>query len=76
MAVCMCVDPFIQSRFASSQTYAHHYSGLEGLEGIAALPLLRELHASHNRIRDVGPLCLHEHLEVSSRDHWAILRCV
>lgn len=39
-------------------------SGLGGVEGIAALPLLRELHASHNRIRDVGSLCLHEHLEV------------
>lgn len=41
-----------------------HTSGLEGLEGIAALPHLRELHASHNAIRDVTPLCLHGHLEV------------
>ncbi len=31
---------------------------------MAAFPLLRELHASHNHIRDLGPLCLHEHLEV------------
>jgi hypothetical protein len=41
-------------------------SGIEGLDGIAALGGLRELFLSHNRVADTTPLAMHDHLEVRS----------
>ncbi|XP_035119823.3 leucine-rich repeat-containing protein 56 isoform X6 [Callithrix jacchus] len=38
--------------------------GLTDLDGIAALPALKELYASYNNISDLSPLCLLEQLEL------------
>ncbi|XP_017363362.1 leucine-rich repeat-containing protein 56 isoform X2 [Cebus imitator] len=38
--------------------------GLTDLDGIAALPVLKELYASYNNISDLSPLCLLEQLEL------------
>ena len=40
-------------------------SGLEGVEGIAALAGLRQLILAHNTISDTTPIAMHDHLEVS-----------
>lgn len=56
----------------SLHTLSLNGSGLEELDGMSALPELRELHLRDNRLSELTGLCMHDTLQVSPSVHTCI----